>query len=153
MYGIAFVHNPYGSIRVGVPQLPKDHRDVIEAIAKHNRVQIAMGKLVQVKDTYQVPDTMLQTIRISLLRRYDLERMGIMNWNASANEEMGHIIDHSQANTQRVALKDNMGDSKSIILEKQNGNEKTDDPTIIDDQTLKSSPLSKVDVKFDYECL
>ena len=58
-------------------------------------------------------------------------------------------IDHSQANTQRVALKDNMGDSKSIILEKQNGNEKTDDPAIIDDQTLKSSPLSKVDVKFD----
>jgi len=98
VYGIAFVHNPYGSVRVGVPQLPADHREVIEAIAKHNKVDLLMSKLVRYDDIYKVPDNMLQTMRISLLRRYDLERLGISNWNASANLERGQHVVHAQVN-------------------------------------------------------
>jgi len=95
VYGIAFVHNPFGSIRVGVPQLPTDHRDVIEAIAKHNHVELQMNKLLRVSDLYKVPDALLQTVRVSLLRRYDLERLGIAHWNAPANLEGGIYVDHN----------------------------------------------------------
>jgi len=96
VYGIAFVGNPFGAVRVGIPQLPTDHKQVIEAIAGHNQVSFAMRKIHRANNVYKVPDDLLMMLRVALLRKYDLERLGITNWNATENKERGIHANHQE---------------------------------------------------------
>lgn len=92
VYGISFLDNPYGALRVGLPVVPAAYKPVLEAVLRYNQVSPTMTKLLRAHDTYTVPDQTLATLRVLLLRSSSLEKMGILNWNATEGTATEQLV-------------------------------------------------------------